>query len=319
MAAAAWARCGWRGDGRFDGQAALKRVNLAMLDRAGQERFRREGTALARLSHPNIARLLDAGVTATGQPYLVLEYVDGERIDHFAARQRLDVAARLRLFLQTADAVAHAHANLVVHRDLKPSNVLVDASGQVKLLDFGIAKLIADGGADEARPLEVTELVLTPEFAAPEQVVGGDITTATDVYALGIVLISCSLDDIRRPRQARCIMTCCALNETAPPFSAISCACVSAIPTGTAWLPNGRRHAIGSTAPAGAISTPSSRRHSKKAPAERYQTVTVRRRCGVISIVSPCWRPDSAWWSLAAFRRATSYRVRAAAVLRHAS
>ncbi len=177
-----------RADGRFDGQAAVKFVNLAVLDRAGQTRFRREGTALARLSHPNIARLLDAGVTPAGQPYLVLDYVDGVPIDRYAAEQRLDVSARLRLFLQVADAVAHAHANLVVHRDLKPSNILVDRSGQVKLLDFGIAKLLEDGDVERPQASSQTARAFTPEFAAPEQVTGGDITTGADVYALGVLL-----------------------------------------------------------------------------------------------------------------------------------
>ena len=142
-----------RSDGRFEGNVAVKLVNLALLDPAGQERFRREGTLLARLSHPHIARLLDAGVTPAGQPFLILEYVEGSRIDHFADEHRLSIDARLAIFLQVADAVSHAHANLIVHRDLKPSNILVDAHGQVKLLDFGIATLIDSGSA--AEPLTV--------------------------------------------------------------------------------------------------------------------------------------------------------------------
>ncbi len=137
-----------RSDGRFEGAVAVKLLNLAVLDRVGQARFRREGTLLARLSHPNIARLLDAGVTEAGQPYLVLEYVDGQRLDRHADARALTVQDRLALLLQVADAVAHAHANLVVHRDLKPSNILVDASGQVKLLDFGIATLVQ--GSEDA-------------------------------------------------------------------------------------------------------------------------------------------------------------------------
>jgi serine/threonine-protein kinase len=178
-----------RNDGRFEGAVAIKLLNAALLESGGEERFRREGTILARLSHPHIARLLDAGVTAFGQPYLVLELVDGEPIDHYADARGLDVAARLRLFLDVLEAVAHAHANLVVHRDIKPSNVLVSTTGEVKLLDFGIARLLAEepSGAPTALTREAGR-PLTPEYAAPEQVTGGPITTATDVYALGILL-----------------------------------------------------------------------------------------------------------------------------------
>jgi serine/threonine-protein kinase len=177
-----------RSDGRFEAAVAVKLLNLALLDRGGQDRFAREGTLLARLSHPRIARLFDAGVTPGGQPYLVLEYVEGTRIDRYADAQRLDVPARLALFLQVADAVAHAHAHLIVHRDLKPSNLLVDVEGQVKLLDFGIATLAhRDDGAVTAATL-TSGGAFTPEYAAPEQVQGGAITTATDVYALGVLL-----------------------------------------------------------------------------------------------------------------------------------
>ena len=120
-----------RADGRFDRRVAIKFLNLALAGH-GEDRFKREGRILARLAHPHIAQLLDAGVSAAGQPYLVLEHVDGEPIDRYCDRHGLDVHARLRLFLDVLDAVAHAHASLIVHRDLKPSNVLVDArrSGQ---------------------------------------------------------------------------------------------------------------------------------------------------------------------------------------------
>ena len=131
-----------RCDGRFEGRAAIKLLNVALMGRTGQERFRREGHILARLSHPHIAHLIDAGVSPAGQPYLVLEYVEGQRIDRYCDEHRLDVDARLRLFLEVLEAVAHAHANLIVHRDLKPANVLVSVDGHVKLLDFGIAKLL---------------------------------------------------------------------------------------------------------------------------------------------------------------------------------
>jgi serine/threonine protein kinase len=203
-----------RADGRFEGAVAVKLLHVAVFDRGGDERFRREGTLLARLSHPHIARLLDAGVLPSRQPYLVLEYVEGERIDRFADSRRLDVRARLNLFLQVAEAVAHAHANLIVHRDLKPANVLVDSNGQVKLLDFGIAKLLeADFDADPSDPSDPSDgdaanaanatkalnasraavtltehRVLTPAYAAPEQVRGEPVTTATDVYSLGVLL-----------------------------------------------------------------------------------------------------------------------------------
>jgi eukaryotic-like serine/threonine-protein kinase len=178
-----------RTDGRFEGSVAIKLLNLALLDREGQARFRREGTILASLSHPNIARLLDAGVTASGQPYLVLEFVDGLRLDRYADRERLDLAARLRLFLQVADAVAHAHTHFVVHRDLKPSNILVDTDGQVKLLDFGVATLLSDSAGEESRTATtLAGRALTPEYAAPEQVAGRGVTMATDVYALGVLL-----------------------------------------------------------------------------------------------------------------------------------
>ena len=135
-----------RNDGRFEGRAAVKLLNASLLGRAGEERFRREGDLLARLADPHIARLLDAGVSPSGQPYLVLEYVEGEPIDRHCDARKLDVDARIRLFLEVLEAVAHAHANLIVHRDIKPSNVLVGGDGQAKLLDFGIAKLLEGEG-----------------------------------------------------------------------------------------------------------------------------------------------------------------------------
>ncbi|MEO8451844.1 MAG: serine/threonine-protein kinase [Gemmatimonadota bacterium] len=177
-----------RADGRFEGTAAVKLLNVALMGRAGEERFRREGQVLATLAHPNIAHLIDAGVTEAGQPYLILEYVEGARLDAYCDERRLDPAARLALFLDVLAAVAHAHANLVVHRDIKPSNVLVRRDGAVKLVDFGIAKLIASG---DAAPTELTRedgSALTPEYAAPEQVGGEPVTTATDVYSLGVLL-----------------------------------------------------------------------------------------------------------------------------------
>ena len=178
-----------RSDGRFDRRVAIKFVNFAVAAQ-GAERFQREGRILARIAHPHIAELIDAGVMASGQAYLVLEYVEGKAVDEYCGHHKLDLDARIKLFLDVLDAVAHAHANLVVHRDIKPSNVMVSTAGEVKLLDFGIAKLLAD----ETDPAGATMLTvaggagLTPLFAAPEQVSGGAITTATDVYALGVLL-----------------------------------------------------------------------------------------------------------------------------------
>src|ERR1700691_447028 len=179
-----------RSDGRFERQAAVKFVNIALAGRATEERFKREGSILGRLTHPHIADLLDAGVSSDGQPYLVLEYVDGEAIDRYCDEHKLDVEARVRLFLEVLAAVAHAHANLIVHRDIKPSNVLVTTSGEVKLLDFGIAKLLEGEGQTGAATLLTHEggSALTPQYAAPEQLTGKPVTTATDVYALGVLL-----------------------------------------------------------------------------------------------------------------------------------
>jgi serine/threonine-protein kinase len=178
-----------RSDGRYRGAAAVKLLNASLIGGDGEARFRREGDFLARLRHPRIAQILDAGVSPAGQPYLVLEHVDGEPIDRYCDRRRLDVGARVRLLLEVADAVSHAHANLIVHRDLKPSNVLVTREGRTKLLDFGIAKLIDPQEAAASSILTRDgHSALTPAYAAPEQLTGGHVTTATDVYALGVLL-----------------------------------------------------------------------------------------------------------------------------------
>jgi serine/threonine protein kinase/Tfp pilus assembly protein PilF len=178
-----------RSDQRFERKVAVKFLNFALMGRSGEERFQREGRVLGRLVHPNIAELLDAGVSPTGQPYLVLEYVEGDHIDRYCDKGKVDVESRLRLFLEVLDAVAHAHANLVVHRDLKPSNILVRKDGAVKLLDFGIAKLLGqEGSGGELQITAEGERALTPEYAAPEQLKDEPVTTATDVYALGVLL-----------------------------------------------------------------------------------------------------------------------------------
>jgi eukaryotic-like serine/threonine-protein kinase len=179
-----------RSDGRYEGQVAIKFLSLPSMGPAGRQRFEREGHVLARLKHSNIAHLLDAGVTSAGQPYLVLEYVQGEPIDVWCAKRDLSVAARIELILQVLGAVTHAHGKLILHRDLKPTNILVNAEGQVKLLDFGIAKLLEDEHAPAA-PTEMTYLAgraFTLDYASPEQIQGDEVTTATDVYSLGVLL-----------------------------------------------------------------------------------------------------------------------------------
>ncbi|MGH7636961.1 MAG: protein kinase domain-containing protein [Gemmatimonadaceae bacterium] len=181
-----------RSDGRFEGRAAVKLLSLPLAGAFGESRFRHEGSALARLTHPGIARLFDAGVTPGGQPYFVLEYVEGMRIDRWVRERKLSLRDRVRLFIKVLDAVGHAHANLVVHRDLKPSNILVTTDGTVKLLDFGIARLLDEAPVADVSSARQISLegwrALTPEFAAPEQVRSGQITTATDIYAAGVLL-----------------------------------------------------------------------------------------------------------------------------------
>jgi eukaryotic-like serine/threonine-protein kinase len=175
-------------DGLFARRVALKLVHQALMGRVMAERVSREREILASLNHPNIARLFDAGFSEDGQPYLALEYVAGTPFTSYCDNRSLSITERLKLFQQVLTAVQYAHARLVIHRDLKPSNILVTEEGQVQLLDFGIAKLLTEG---EARETELTRLggrALTPDYAAPEQITGAPITTAADVYSLGVML-----------------------------------------------------------------------------------------------------------------------------------
>ncbi|MCC6393537.1 MAG: serine/threonine protein kinase [Bryobacterales bacterium] len=177
-----------RADGTLRRTVALKLPLFSLRNRVLDERFARERDILARLSDARIARLYDAGIDASGQPYLALEYIDGRPITEFAGSMRLSLDARLRLFLDVLRAVQHAHSGLVVHRDLKPSNILVTAQGEVRLLDFGIAKILSEDESAESELTRIGGRLLTPDFASPEQIRGDPITTATDVYSLAVVL-----------------------------------------------------------------------------------------------------------------------------------
>jgi len=182
----------------FTQQVALKLLRVGLFSAAQQEQFRREQRIHARLEHPHIARIYDSGVTGAGVPYFAMEYVDGSAVSDYCDGANLGIAARLELFATICDAVAYAHQNLVVHRDLKPSNILVDRDGAPKLLDFGIAKLLSEPGADGTRT-RTEQRRLTPDYAAPEQFTDAPITTATDVYALGVLL--CELLTGARPQR----------------------------------------------------------------------------------------------------------------------
>ena len=189
-----------RSDGSYEQQVAVKLIKRGMDSVAILRRFLSERRILARLAHPNIVRLLDGGMSADGRPYYVMEYVDGSTITEHAAAKHLSIRARVALVAQVAETVAYAHAQLVVHRDLKPSNILVDRQGEPRVLDFGIAKLIEDGG--EQTRTATGMRVLSPAYAAPEQILGEAIGTATDVYALGLILCELLVGQLPQPKNA---------------------------------------------------------------------------------------------------------------------
>ncbi|MFI5181480.1 MAG: tetratricopeptide repeat protein, partial [Thermoanaerobaculia bacterium] len=202
---------GRRVDESFDQQVAVKLLRPEIASPELVRRFRTERQALAYLKHPNIARLLDGGTTEDGLPFLVMEYVAGMPLEEHCAARCLPIAARLALFTTICGAVEEAHRHLIVHRDIKPANILVDADGTVKLLDFGIAKLLEEG-SDQTRPLTRAAGYATLAFASPEQLTGGAITTATDVYALGVLLYRLltghhpyELDGTTQPEAARIV------------------------------------------------------------------------------------------------------------------
>ncbi|WP_395684027.1 protein kinase domain-containing protein [Dokdonella sp.] len=189
-----------RTDGAYEQQVAVKVLKRGMDTQAILRRFLQERRILARLHHPHIVRLVDGGMSSDGRPFYVMDHVDGDTITRHANTRHLDVRARIALLAQVAEAVAYAHAQLVVHRDLKPSNVLVDAAGEARVLDFGIAKLLEDSGE---QTLTRTGLrVLSPAYAAPEQILGEPVGTASDVYALGLMLCELLAGELPQRRLA---------------------------------------------------------------------------------------------------------------------
>jgi serine/threonine-protein kinase len=177
-----------RTDEQIKRPVALKLPHIHLNRQQFADRFARERDILAELTHPNIARLYDAGVTEAGQPFLAIEYIDGMPVTEYCDRRRLPIRARIDLFLQILGAVQYAHSHLVIHRDLKPSNILAAQDGRVTLLDFGIAKLIPEGPASETQLTLLGGRALTPDYASPEQIAGEPLSTSSDVYSLGVVL-----------------------------------------------------------------------------------------------------------------------------------
>ncbi len=176
-----------RDDGLYEQKVALKLIRHGMETPDNICRFENERSILAGLNHPNIAKLLDGGVTDFGLPYLVMEYIDGVPVDEYCDTHQLSIARRTELFKTICRTVQYAHNNLIIHRDIKPDNIFVDKQGHVKILDFGIAKLLEDGINTGSDGVQTSNQVLTPGYAAPEQVLGNPITTATDTYSLGVL------------------------------------------------------------------------------------------------------------------------------------
>src|SRR5262249_34773757 len=177
-----------RSDGAFQKQTAIKLVLPSARPPRVLARFQQEREILASLDHPNITRLLDGGATDEGWPYFVMEYVEGQPIDQWCDERRLNISRRIELFRDVIAAVRYAHQRLVIHQDLKPANILVTADATVKLLDFGIAKVLSDKDPSGASGTITLARMMTPDYASPEQVNGAAITTLTDIYSLGVVL-----------------------------------------------------------------------------------------------------------------------------------
>jgi len=290
-------------DGLINRPVALK-LPHGVWRRAGlAERMGREREILATLNHPNIARLYDAGVTAEGQPYLAIEYVEGQPIDAHCRDRQLDLRARLNLFSQVANAVAYAHGNLIVHRDLKPANILVTADGQVRLLDFGIAKLLQEGQTKETQLTELSGRALTPDYASPEQILGASLTIASDVYSLGVILyeLLCGVRPYKLKRDSR---------------GALEDAIVHAEPVAPSVAPSEAADKASRKALRGDLDT-ITLKALRKDPAERYPTVhtfleDIERYLSGRPVLA---QPDSSWYRLRKFVARNKLAVSAATAI----
>jgi serine/threonine-protein kinase len=289
-----------RTDGLVDRPVALKLPRGDWLRPDLASRMARERRILASLEHPNIARLYDAGFTSDGRPYLALEYVEGMRIDDYCRDRVRDLGDVLRLFVQVLRAVAHAHRRLVVHRDLKPSNILVTQSGDVRLLDFGVAGLLgADDAVETSELTRVSGRMLTVHYASPEQILGGPLGTGSDVYSLGVILFE--LITGRRPYQPRGdtvrALEESVLNEDAPLPSTMA----QRVPWRRALKGDLDRIVLAAL---------------KKAPEERYvSTEAFARDIEAYLAGRPVSaQPDSAWYRVSKFVRRNRVAVSAASV-----
>ena len=289
-----------RADGLFQRQVALKLPRGAWPRADLVERMARERAILAALTHANIARLYEAGITAGGRPYLALEYVQGSTIDAYCGGRRLDVHSRIRLFLQVVEAVAYAHARLVVHRDLKPSNILVTKEGQIRLLDFGIARLLEEGSVRDTPLTELSGRPHTPEYASPEQIAGEPLGVATDIYSLGVVLyeLLCGTRPYKLRRDSvGAIETAVLEQDPDPPSAAAS----------DRSLRKGLRGDLDTIV----------LKALKKKPGDRYPTVNA------LGDDLECYlngrpvlaRPDSSWYRLSKFARRNALAVGAVAIV----
>ncbi|MBK9116841.1 MAG: serine/threonine protein kinase [Betaproteobacteria bacterium] len=298
-------------DGHLKRAVALKLPLAVLRNRAQGGRIERERDILASLAHPNIARLYDAGVTDDGQPYLALEYVEGEPLPAWCDARCLPLRERLALFRDVLRAVQYAHANLVIHRDLKPSNILVTAGGDVKLLDFGIAKLVTDGNGGQTELTRIAGSAHTPAYAAPEQVASAPVSTASDVYSLGVILyeLLCGARPYRPANASVGALEDAILHqEPVPPSAAASDEAAS-----TRGAGGGRRLAAEL---AGDLDTIAGKA-LKKRPDERYPTVAalaadIDRHLAGEPIEA---RADSAWYRARKFVARNRVAVGSAALV----